>query len=228
MNTTKDIERAGNILRAGGLVAFPTETVYGLGADASNAQAVRRIFTAKGRPTEHPLIVHIGQKKDLCVWASGIPLTAWLLADHFWPGPLTIILQKADWVPEVVTGGLATIGLRMPAHPLAISLLNSFGGGIAAPSANRFGRVSPTMASHVREELGDRVDFILDGGACVVGIESTIVDLSSGEPAILRPGELRGSLLKRFLGHRLRIVKIVQFDAPGNTQRIILRKFVWF
>lgn len=199
-NKNEEIAAAADVLRSGGLVAFPTETVYGLGADASNAQAVNRIFIAKGRPTDHPLIVHIGKKENLNVWSSNIPSRAWLLAEHFWPGPLTLILRKADWVPEVVTGGLNTIGLRVPAHPLALSLLKSLGGGIAAPSANRFGRVSPTTSNHVREELGDCVDFILDGGACSVGIESTIVDLSSGSPVILRPGGVTQESLEEVLG----------------------------
>lgn len=195
-----EIGRAVEILKAGGLVAFPTETVYGLGADASNPRAVRRIFEAKGRPADHPLIVHLASAAQLDDWAVEIPAAAHRLADRFWPGPLTLILKRAPAVISDVTGGQDTVGLRVPSHPLAQSLLRAFGGGIAAPSANRFGHVSPTTAQHVREELGDRVDLILDGGACEVGIESTIVDLSSGAPAVLRPGQISVQQIEEALG----------------------------
>jgi L-threonylcarbamoyladenylate synthase len=184
------IAKAAEVLRAGGLVAFPTETVYGLGADASQPEAVRRIFRAKGRPAEHPLIVHLARAENLQAWARDIPDAAWQLAQRFWPGPLTLVLKRAPQVLDAVTGGQDTVGLRIPAHPLATALLQAFGGGVAAPSANRFGRVSATTAAHVRQELGDAVDFILDGGACPVGIESTILDLSSGAPVLLRPGRI--------------------------------------
>jgi L-threonylcarbamoyladenylate synthase len=184
------ITKAVEVLRAGGLVAFPTETVYGLGADASQAEAVRRIFRAKGRPVEHPLIVHLAGTDQLATWARTIPDAARQLAERFWPGPLTLILPRAAQVLDEVTGGQDSVGLRVPSHPLAVQLLQAFGGGIAAPSANRFGRVSATTAEHVRRELGDAVDYILDGGACPVGIESTIVDLSSGAPVLLRPGRI--------------------------------------
>ncbi len=194
------IERAVTALRAGELVAFPTETVYGLGADAENAAAVRRIFEIKRRPREHPLIVHIAAADQLGHWAANVPDAARRLAELFWPGPLTLIVRRSGRVSDVVTGGLDTIGLRVPNHATALAMLRSFGGGVAAPSANRFGRVSPTTADHVREDLGDDVAVILDGGACSVGLESTIVDLSSGEPAILRPGGVTREQLEAALG----------------------------
>lgn len=171
-------------------MAFPTETVYGLGADASNPAAVRRIFAAKGRPADHPVIVHIVDMSELKHWAAEVPRAAWLLAEKFWPGPLTMVLKRAPHVSDLISGGQNTIGLRVPGHPVAQQLLKAFGGGIAAPSANKFGRLSPTTAEHVREELGDAVEIILDGGACGVGIESTIVDLTREPPAILRPGRV--------------------------------------
>jgi L-threonylcarbamoyladenylate synthase len=184
------IEYAANLLRQGRLVAFPTETVYGLGADASNPVAVRGIFQAKGRPADHPLIVHIHSVASLNDWALTVPDAAKKLAARFWPGPLALILNKRPEVPMVVTGGQNTVGLRMPDHPVALHLLQLFGGGIAAPSANRFCRISPTQAAHVEEELGDAVDLILDGGVCQVGVESTIVDLSGNRPKLLRPGHI--------------------------------------
>lgn len=185
-----DVERAAEALRRGLLVAFPTETVYGLGADAANAQAVARIFAAKGRPANHPLIVHLADAGALEQWARTVSDTARQLAAAFWPGPLTLILERAPGVLDAVTGGQDSVGLRVPSHPVAQALLRAFGGGIAGPSANRFGRVSPTTAQHVRDELGERVDLVLDGGACPVGIESTIVDLSGGTPILLRPGRI--------------------------------------
>lgn len=184
------IDHAVSLLRQGRLVAFPTETVYGLGADASNPDAVRRIFQAKGRPADHPLIVHIPAIESLSDWALTVPDTARQLAARFWPGPLAMILNKRPEVPLVVTGGQSTVGLRIPDHPVALRLLQAFDGGIAAPSANRFCRISPTQAAHVEEELGDAVDLILDGGACQVGVESTIVDLSGNRPRLLRPGHI--------------------------------------
>lgn len=190
-----DIERAVALLQAGELVGIPTETVYGLGADAANPAAVAKIFAAKGRPADHPLIVHLPGAGHLERWARDIPDLAWELAEDFWPGPLTLILKRAPGVPDAVTGGQDTVGLRVPGHPLALELLRAFAaaggsGGIAAPSANRFGRISPTTAAHVREELGDAVALVLDGGPCAVGIESTIVDLSDGTPKLLRPGHI--------------------------------------
>lgn len=195
-----EIQRAVQILRAGALVAFPTETVYGLGADASNAAAVRRIFAVKGRPADHPLIVHLKGAEDLWRWSRDAPVAAQKLAERFWPGPLTLILLRAPHVIDEVTGGQDTVGLRVPSHPVAQQLLQAFGGGIAAPSANRFGRISPTSAQHVREELGEAVDLVLDGGACEVGIESTILDLSSGEPVLLRPGRIGAAEIETALG----------------------------
>ena len=200
-----DYCRAVDLLQAGELVAFPTETVYGLGADAANAAAVARIFAAKGRPADHPLIVHLPGHDWVERWAQDVPPVAWELMETFWPGPLTLILPKQRWVPAAVTGGQDTVGLRVPGHPVALELLRRFAargtaGGIAAPSANRFGRISPTTAAHVAEELGDRVPLILDGGPCAVGIESTIVDCSRGEPAILRPGHIAPKHLAAVIG----------------------------
>jgi L-threonylcarbamoyladenylate synthase len=188
--TDQEIEKAAEILRAGGLVAFPTETVYGLGADASNPAAVKKIFAAKGRPVDHPVIVHIADMSELKHWAAEVPRAAWLLAEKFWPGPLTMVLKRSPHVNDLISGGQNSIGLRVPGHPVAQQLLKAFGGGIAAPSANKFGRLSPTTAEHVREELGNAVEMVLDGGPCDVGIESTIVDLTLEPPAILRPGRV--------------------------------------
>lgn len=184
----EDIALAVALLREGELVAFPTETVYGLGADALNPAAVAKIFAAKGRPADHPLIVHLPGAGHLERWAREIPELAHSLAQRFWPGPLTLVLKRAPHVPDAVTGGQDTVGLRVPGHPLALELLAGCGSGIAAPSANRYGRISPTTAAHVREELGEEVALILDGGPCRLGIESTILDLSRGDPVILRPG----------------------------------------
>ncbi|CAG0930841.1 MAG: threonylcarbamoyl-AMP synthase [Rhodocyclaceae bacterium] len=197
---TTEIERAVALLRRGELVAFPTETVYGLGADAASAAAVAKIFAAKGRPADHPLIVHLPSAAHLAHWAREVPVEAERLAAAFWPGPLTLILKRQPQVPDAVTGGQDTVGLRVPNHPLALELLTAFDGGIAAPSANRFGRISPTTAAHVREELGERVPLVLDGGACPVGIESTILDLSRGAPVLLRPGAIGAADIARVLG----------------------------
>jgi L-threonylcarbamoyladenylate synthase len=182
------VERAIEVLRAGGLVAIPTETVYGLAADASNETAVRRIFAAKGRPADHPLIVHIAGASGLGDWAADVPEPAARLADACWPGPLTLLLPRGPAVLDVVTGGRPSVGVRVPAHPLTSALLQQFGGGLAAPSANRFGKVSPTTAHHVVADLGDLVDYVLDGGPCPVGVESTIVDCTVTPPQVLRPG----------------------------------------
>ena len=187
-------------LRRGGLVAFPTETVYGLGADASNPAAVARIYAVKGRPAGHPVIVHIGDIGQLDRWAREIPGAATKLAARFWPGPLTLVLRRAPGVGDELTGGEDTIGLRIPGHPIALELLRQFGEGIAAPSANRFGRISPTTAEHVRNDLGEEVDLILDGGPCEIGIESTIVDLSRGRPVLLRPGQVSTGDIAATLG----------------------------
>lgn len=179
---------------------MPTETVYGLGADAANDQAVAQIFAAKCRPADHPLIVHIASANELTRWARDIPESAWQLATVFWPGPLTLILKRAHGVAEAASGGLDTIGLRVPGHPVAQALLQAFGGGIAAPSANRFGRISPTCAEHVIAELDGRIDAVIDGGICTVGLESTIVDLSGSRPRVLRPGAVTAAMLADVLG----------------------------
>ena len=196
---SSEVRRAAQILRAGGLVAFPTETVYGLGADASNAKAVSRLYAVKRRPATHPVIIHFASPKDALSWASGVPESAHQLAKRCWPGPLTLILKRSPLAQDFVTGGQTTVGLRVPSHPVARQLLKEFAGGIAAPSANRFGRVSPTTAAHVREDLGQDVDQVLEGAAGEVGIESTILDLSSGAPVLLRPGHVSREELKRIL-----------------------------
>ncbi|HEY7743327.1 MAG TPA: L-threonylcarbamoyladenylate synthase [Burkholderiales bacterium] len=211
-----ELSRAVAVLRAGGLVAFPTETVYGLGADAGNPAAVRRIFEAKGRPAAHPVIVHLADAVQLANWAREVPEAARRLARKFWPGPLTVILRRASGVSDVVTGGQDTVALRVPAHPLAQQLLARFGGGIAAPSANRHGRVSATTAEHVRREFGAAVDCVLDGGEARIGIESTIVDLSGGHPALLRPGWITAAEIEQALGMPLRAPAENAPRAPGT------------
>ena len=199
------IRAAAALLRAGDIVGMPTETVYGLAADALNPKAVSRIFAAKGRPADHPLIVHLPSAEHLPRWAAHIPKDAIALARAFWPGPLTLILKRSVDVPDEVTGGQDTVGLRVPSHPIALALLQVFDSGIAAPSANRFGRISPTTAAHVHEELGDRVAMILDGGPCAVGIESTILDFSRDVPEILRPGAITAEDIARIIGRRPRV-----------------------
>lgn len=183
-----EVAQAASILRRGGLVAFPTETVYGLGADATNPKAIERLYEVKGRPADHPVIIHFADAEPAFAWAREVPDAARRLAARFWPGPLTLILKRSALAKDFVTGGQDTVGLRVPAHPVAQELLREFKEGIAAPSANRFGRLSPTTADHVREDLGDEVDLVLEGGSSEVGIESTIVDLSGGSAALLRPG----------------------------------------
>ena len=209
--TSDAIAQAAAYLRDGRLVAFPTETVYGLGADASNAAAVRRIFAAKGRPADHPVIVHLASGEAMPAWAHAIPTPAHALAAAFWPGPLTLIVPRAPHVHDIVTGGQDTIGLRVPSHPVARALLDAFGGGIAAPSANRFGHVSPTSAAHVAADLGDKPALILDGGACDVGIESTIVAFRGDVALLLRPGAIDVADLTRVLG---RAPVVADRDAP--------------
>ncbi len=189
---TDDPERAASCLRAGGLAVIPTETVYGLAADASQPATVARVFDVKGRPADHPLIVHIASADQLAVWASEVPPVAVTLADACWPGPLTMLLRRTERVSDGVTGGRDTVGLRVPAHPLTQRVLALTGAGLAAPSANRYGKVSPTTAQHVLDDLGDLLDpkrdVILDGGASPVGVESTIVDCTTFPPQVLRPG----------------------------------------
>ncbi|NUR91682.1 MAG: threonylcarbamoyl-AMP synthase [Nonomuraea sp.] len=213
---THDIEHAAGVLRAGGLVALPTETVYGLGANAEDPAAVARIFQVKGRPPTHPLIVHLGDAEQLSSWVREVPDTARLLAERFWPGPLTLVLRRGPRVPLEATGGLETVAVRVPGHPVALALLSAFGGGVAAPSANRFGSVSPTTADHVRAELGDAVDFVLDGGPCQVGVESTIVDATGEIPAVLRPGGVTREDLEAALGHPPAMPATSHVRVPGQ------------
>ncbi|TMG77293.1 MAG: threonylcarbamoyl-AMP synthase [Betaproteobacteria bacterium] len=194
------IREAVAVLKRGGLVAFPTETVYGLGADASNPAAVARIYRVKGRPANHPVIVHIGDAGQLERWAREVPEHARKLAARLWPGPLTLVLKRALGVGDYLTGGEDTIGLRVPGHPVALEVLGQFGGGIAAPSANKFGCISPTTAAHVRSDLGKEIDLILDGGPCEIGIESTIIDLSRDRPVLLRPGRIGTEEIAATLG----------------------------
>ncbi len=198
--TQKELDEAVTALRNGELVAFPTETVYGLGANARDPAALRRIFEAKGRPVSHPLILHLDSERFLPRWAMEIPESAYKLAEQFWPGPLTLILRSNADVSELLTGGQDTIAIRVPSHPMAQQLLTAFGGGLAAPSANRFGRLSPTRPEHVREELGDAVRLILDGGESTIGLESTIVSLVEAQPRLLRPGNVRLDQLREVLG----------------------------
>lgn len=212
------IQHAVAVLKRGGLVAFPTETVYGLGADASNPAAVAGIYRVKARPERHPVIVHIGDAGHLERWAREIPGSARKLAARFWPGPLTLVLKRAVGAGDYLTGGQDTIGLRVPGHPVAFELLRQFGGGIAAPSANKFGRISPTTALHVREDLGDEVDLILDGGPCGIGIESTIIDLSRDRPFLLRPGRVTASEIAETLGAAPESADRSAPRAPGTLQ----------
>ena len=200
---TFEVRRAAEILRAGGLVAFPTETVYGLGADASSAAAVARLYAAKGRPADHPVIVHFAQAEIAFAWAREVPEAARKLAARFWPGPLTLILKRSKRAGDFVTGGQDTVGLRVPSHPVAHALLREFKGAVAAPSANRFGEVSATTAAHVREDLAEEADLVLEGGPSDIGIESTIVDLSGGKAVLLRPGHIGEADLEAVLGHKL-------------------------
>ena len=195
-----ELEAAVEALRDGDLVAFPTETVYGLGANASNPAAVQKVFQLKGRPSNHPVIVHIDDQKYLRRWARDVPPAAQKLADAFWPGPLTLVLPRAEGVLDVVTGGQDTVAVRIPSHPMAQQLLTAFGGGIAAPSANRYGRLSATRAEHVRDEFGDDVKVVLDGGESQVGLESTIVSCGPGTLRLLRPGSISLARLRDVAG----------------------------
>jgi L-threonylcarbamoyladenylate synthase len=216
---TDEVRRAAEILRAGGLVAFPTETVYGLGADASSDKAMRRLYAAKRRPADHPVIVHFASAEAAFAWAREVPAAARKLAARFWPGPLTLILKRSALARDFVTGGQDTIGLRVPSHPVAQALLKAFGSGVAAPSANRFGRLSPTTAAHVRADLGGEVDLVLEGGASEIGIESTIVDLSRERPVLLRPGHIGARELEQALGEVLAPADAAAPRAPGTLER---------
>jgi L-threonylcarbamoyladenylate synthase len=223
--TASALKDAAASLIAGNLVAFPTETVYGLGADASNQQAVARIYEVKGRPTDHPLIVHISSINNLDKWAKDIPEYAVKLARAFWPGPMTLILPRTDLAKDFITGGQNNVGIRVPSHPVALALLQEFesqgGIGVAAPSANRFGKVSPTCAEDVNEELSDYLsenDLVLDGGPSSVGVESTIINCTKTTPAILRPGAITTTMINDLLGINIEVVTKNDSDqirAPG-------------
>jgi L-threonylcarbamoyladenylate synthase len=195
-----EVRRAAQILRAGGLVAFPTETVYGLGADAANEKAISRLYAVKRRPADHPVIVHFVSAQAAFAWAREVPEAARMLAQKFWPGPLTLILKRSAEARDFVTGTQDTVGLRVPSHPVAQALLRLFDGALAAPSANRFGLVSPTTAAHVRDDLGNEVDLVLEGGASEVGIESAILDLSGAAPVLLRPGHITKAQMEALVG----------------------------
>ncbi len=200
LDENSDLVRAASILREGGLVAFPTETVYGLGADALNPEALQKIYQAKGRPSDNPLIVHIAEVAMLASLTTDVPPIAHQLIDAFWPGPLTLVLPKAPIVPELVTGGLATVAVRMPDHPVALALLQAAGVPVAAPSANLSGKPSPTTAQHVWEDLTGKIEMILDGGPVGVGVESTVLDITMDPPLILRPGGITAEQLAEVLG----------------------------
>ncbi len=208
-----EIELAVLALREGDVIAFPTETVYGLGADAQNLQAIRRIFELKGRPAAHPLIVHIEHPRALDRWALAVPAHAHELAEQFWPGPLTLVLRRAPAVDPAITGGQDTIAIRVPGHSVAQQLLRAFGSGIAAPSANRYGHLSPTRAEHVQEEFGDDVRIVLDGGDCKLGLESTIVSCVEDTPRVLRPGSITISQLRA-------VVPTVRAGADSGSPRV--------
>lgn len=222
----KEIFRqAGDVIKGGGLVAFPTETVYGLGGDALNPESSRKIYSAKGRPSDNPLIVHIADWRSIQKICVDIPDMAKQLADAFWPGPLTMILKKSSVVPYETTGGLDTVAVRMPDHPVALSLIKAAGGYIAAPSANLSGRPSPTSAAHVMGDLNGRIDMILDGGDVGIGLESTIVDLTEKVPVILRPGYVTQEMLNRVIGRVDADITLMNQDtgqapkAPGMKYR---------
>lgn len=209
----RDPNRAREVLLAGGIVAVPTETVYGLAALVHDARAVERVFAVKGRPRTHPLIVHIGRGDDAARWGEMTP-DALALARAFWPGPLTLLLRRTGLVPDIVTGGRDTVAVRMPDHPVLLDLLDTLDDAIVAPSANRFGRVSPTTAAHVENDLGDDIDLVLDGGPCTVGVESTIVDCASETLQILRPGAIDADDIEAVCGRRP-VAPVGESRAPG-------------
>lgn len=212
------LEEAAAIIRSGGLVAFPTETVYGLGADALNARASERIYQAKGRPSDNPLIVHVAEFSDMERIAADMPGEARMLADAFWPGPLTMIVRKNDLVPRETTGGMDTVAVRMPSHPIALELIRRSGGYIAAPSANTSGRPSPTLAEHVAEDMDGRIPMILDGGPVGIGIESTIVDLTEEIPMVLRPGYITSEMLREVIGEVRMDPGIIALDSSQRPK----------
>jgi L-threonylcarbamoyladenylate synthase len=209
-----DIDRGASLLAHGGLVAFATETVYGLGANAYDGRAVARIFEAKGRPRFDPLIVHLGNARSLGDVVASVPPLAQRLIDAFWPGPLTLVLPKTDRIPDLVTSALPTVGVRMPAHALTLELLRRANVPVAAPSANLFGQVSPTTAQHVAEQLGEQIDYILDGGPCSVGVESTILDVSGDHPTLLRPGGLAVELIEAEIG-------AIRVPGPLSNENVV-------
>lgn len=205
LSLNEEIATAAALLKAGKNVAIPTETVYGLGADITNPSAINRVYEIKGRPINHPLIVHFAEMNQLEYWATDIPDSAWQLAEHFWPGPLTLVLPRSSHVPLSVTGGQNTVGLRIPDHPIALALLRALGAdkALVAPSANRFGRLSPTSANHVFEEFGDEVSMVLDGGTCKVGLESTIISFYNSTAILLRPGGIPVESLEDVLKQKI-------------------------
>ena len=213
---TSDVQQAAAVIRAGGLVGMPTETVYGLAADAASGPALARLYAVKGRPADHPSIVHVASVEDAAGWAAVWPAQAELLARRFWPGPLTLILPAGERAHPAALGGTGTIALRIPDAPLALALIEAAGTGLAAPSANRFGRVSPTTALHVAEDLGQDVAVILDGGRCSIGVESTIVDLTGPHPRILRPGAITAEMLEEALAEPLSPLVEGAPRAPGT------------
>ena len=213
-----EIDQAVMLLREGKLIGLPTETVYGLAADASNSVAVREIFRLKGRPADHPVIVHLASSGQLTEWAVLSDDRAMRLAKAFWPGPLTLVLPKLPHVDEQLTGGQQTIAVRVPAHPVARQILKKFGGGLAAPSANRFGKISPTMAHHVRDEFGSELPLVVEGGDCEVGLESTILSLIA-EPELLRPGAISRAELERVIGAPVQLSNRLGQRASGLLER---------
>jgi L-threonylcarbamoyladenylate synthase len=216
MPNPEELARAAEAIREGRLVAFPTETVYGLGANALDAAAVERIYAAKGRPSSSPLIVHVADEAMAKSITAAWPDVAHLLASRFWPGPLTLVVKKSAAIPDVVTAGLDSVGVRVPAHPMALELIRLAGVPIAAPSANRFTQISPTTAEHVRESLGDRVDMILDGGPTQVGIESTVVSLTGEVPVVLRPGMISQAELETTTGKVWGVISLAEkAESPG-------------
>jgi L-threonylcarbamoyladenylate synthase len=220
MNDNETVHQAARIIRGGGIVAFPTETVYGLGADAFNSLAVARVFEVKKRPYFDPLIVHVANPANVNELAKEIPSNAKILAERFWPGPLTVVLLKEERIPDIVTAGLPTVAIRMPNHPMALSLIKESKCPIAAPSANLFGYLSPTTAEHVREQLGDQVDLILDGGPCPVGVESTIISFLEEGPRLLRPGGVSLEEIESIIGKvEATPIKEDRPSAPGMLPR---------
>jgi len=220
LSTLSNIQKAARVLKKGGLVAFPTETVYGLGADALNARAVAKIFQAKGRPSDNPLIVHIADMRELTMVARDVPEVAKKLMKEFWAGPLTFVLPKTAAVPNVVTAGGKTVAVRMPAHKIARALIKAAGCPVAAPSANLAGKPSPTCAAHVEEDLGDTVDMILDGGKTLHGLESTVVDVCGRKVEILRTGAITSDMLAKVLGYKPKIVRLSPNKKGTKLQKV--------